>query len=214
MATLLLLVIIGGLSQTETPTNSAVSSPVAFERLSRLVGQWKGSFQWSGGRHDSGPMVASYYLTGAGSAIVENLGTDSTVSMTSVYHLDGPDLRMTHYCAAKNQPRLKATHGDDRHIQFAFLDATNLASLDAPHVTGFDIQFRNDHEITLIFTFSTGGAESHERIDLTRAVVSDAKKSFGPPRLDAPRAGVGPTTSSNAAVALPGHNVPAYSTVP
>jgi len=57
-------------------------------------------------------MSASYYITGNNSAVVENLTTGGTPNMTSVYHLDGADLRMTHYCGAGNQPRLKAERID------------------------------------------------------------------------------------------------------
>jgi hypothetical protein len=48
------------------------------------------------------------YLTGNGSALVESLIMGGVPTMTTVYHLDEADLRMTHYCGAKNQPRLKA----------------------------------------------------------------------------------------------------------
>ena len=48
-----------------------------------------------------------YKLTGAGSALVETQFPGTGHEMVSVYHLDGDDLRMTHYCAAGNQPRVK-----------------------------------------------------------------------------------------------------------
>jgi len=52
--------------------------------------------------------------------------------MTSAYHLDKEDLRMTHYCAAGNQPRLKAGSIDlsKNLFRFDFVDITNLASPD------------------------------------------------------------------------------------
>ena len=83
-------------------TISAVSaeqteSSKALGQIKALIGNWSGTFQWTGGRHDSGSMNASYYVTGNGSAVVENLMNESTPVMTSVYHLDGGDLRMTHF---------------------------------------------------------------------------------------------------------------------
>jgi hypothetical protein len=62
-------------------------------RTGRGVG---GSVEWSGARTEKGKMNATYYLTGAGSSVVENLTVNGTALMTSVYHLDGLDLRMTH----------------------------------------------------------------------------------------------------------------------
>src|SRR5438045_8155180 len=108
----------------------------ALGQIKALIGNWSGTFQWTGGRNNSGSMNASYYLTGNGSALVENLMNESTPVMPSVYHLDGRDLRMTHFCGAQNQPRLKARRIDLDHgaIDFEFVDATNLLSPEAPHV--------------------------------------------------------------------------------
>ena len=69
-----------------------------FAQLKSLAGDWKGTFEWTGARTGKGSMNASYYLTGNGSALVENLIMEGAPIMTSVYHLDGVDLRMTHYC--------------------------------------------------------------------------------------------------------------------
>jgi hypothetical protein len=167
----LLVVLVAGV------TTGAAAAPVsgsaaAYERLTELVGEWRGSFEWSGARTSSGSMGARYYLTGNGSALVEDLEIDGKVVMTSVYHLDGPDLRMTHYCGARNQPRLKATSIDDGAgiVRFSFVDATNLAKPDAPHVHGLEIQLHDDRRIRLTFTFLGEGKESYERIDLARVV--------------------------------------------
>src|SRR5215475_7057857 len=73
-------------------------SSKALSQIKALIGNWSGTFQWTSGRKDSGSMNATYYVTGNGSAVVENLMTESTPVMTTVYHLDGRDLRMTHFC--------------------------------------------------------------------------------------------------------------------
>jgi hypothetical protein len=152
------------------PVDAASPGAAAHERLKALVGDWRGSFEWSGDRTGSGAMNASYYLTGNGSALVENLEVNASVIMTTVYHLDGPDLRMTHYCAAGNQPRLKASDIGENGgvVRFAFVDATNLAKPDSPHVHGFEIRLQSDNKVTLVFTFEGGGKKSYERVELTR----------------------------------------------
>jgi len=90
--------------------------------------------------------------------------------MTSVYHLDGPVLRMTHYCGAGNQPRLRAepASSDPRRIRFAFVDATNLADPRAPHVDGVELLFRDSSHVDLSFHFTAPKGDSLERIALTR----------------------------------------------
>ena len=90
--------------------------------------------------------------------------------MTTVYHADGPDLRMTHYCGARNQPRLKASKIDlaGGALDFAFVDATNLSAPDAPHVTGLEVRFGDADRLTLVFLFEGAGKSSRERISLHR----------------------------------------------
>jgi len=142
----------------------------ALGQIKALIGNWSGTFQWTGGRHDSGPMSATYFGTGNGSAVVENLTNESTPVMTSVYHLDGNDLRMTHFCGAQNQPRLKAHRIDLDHgaFDFEFVDATNLRSPDAPHVHGLEIRVVDANHLTLTFLFQSGSIESREQINLKR----------------------------------------------
>jgi hypothetical protein len=161
--------------------NSAFSaeqteSSKALGQIKALIGNWSGTFQWTGGRNDSGAMNATYYATGNGSAVVENLMNENTPVMTSVYHLNGRDLRMTHFCGAQNQPRLKARRIDLDHgaIDFDFVDATNLRSPDAPHVHGLEIRLIDPNHLTLTFLFQSGSVESREQINLKR---TDAKPS-------------------------------------
>jgi hypothetical protein len=160
-----------GVSEAQNDTGAA-----AFERLSALVGDWSGSFEWSGALSGSGAMNATYYATGNGSAIVENLIVGGVPTMTSVYHLDGADLRMTHYCAARNQPRLKANKIDNAQgiLDFSFVDATNLSSPDAPHVYGVERRFLDADHTILTFLYESGGKRSKERIDLKRVPARPA----------------------------------------
>jgi len=152
---------------------SAPQSPAAaaLARLATLGGDWKGTALWTGGRSGEYAMDASYSTTAGGSAVVETLTQDGVPMMTTVYHVDGADLRMTHYCAARNQPRLKASRIDlaDGAIDFAFVDATNLASPDAPHVSGLEVRFGDADHLTITFRFEGGGKASFERISLQRS---------------------------------------------
>jgi len=145
-------------------------SSAALAQLRSLAGEWEGSLEWTGARTGIGKMNATYYATGNGSAVVENLAVDGVPSMTSVYHLDGADLRMTHFCGAQNQPRLKARQIDVAKgiLDFDFVDATNLASPDAPHVYGLEMRLLGADHITLTFLFEGGGKRSREFIDLKR----------------------------------------------
>jgi hypothetical protein len=153
------------ISQTDS---SAIQ---AFVQMKRAVGEWTGTSEWTGSKTPKAKMDAKYYLTGKGSAMVEDLIMDGQPMMTTVYHLDGSDLRMTHYCAAGNQPRLKADSIDQgkKTIHFSYLDATNLSGESAPHVVGLVWQLPDDDHILLIFEFKTGAADHrYEHILLNR----------------------------------------------
>lgn len=158
------------LSATAGSAEPAVPSDAAFAWLKGLVGTWNGKAQWSGGRTDSYAMSAAYTATGNGSAIVENLATGGVPNMTSVYHQDGPDLRMTHFCGAGNQPRLKASEIDaaKRIVHFKMVDIMGRTS-DRGHVDEVELRFPDADHLTILFTFRGSGAESLERIDLARA---------------------------------------------
>jgi hypothetical protein len=154
------------------------NSAKAFEQLKSLAGDWEGTAEWTGARTGSYPLNAAYYVTGNGSALVENLISEGVPNMTSVYHLDGADLRVTHFCGAQNQPRLKAQRIDLGHgtVDFDFVDITNLRSPDAPHVHGLEIHLIDSNHLTVTFRFQSGGKESRERISLQRVEKKPARQ--------------------------------------
>lgn len=145
------------------------SSSASFSAIKGLVGDWEGHFEWIG-TNRTGQMNAKYYLTGNGSAVVEDLISNGTPSMTTVYHLDGADLRATHYCAAGNQPRLKATSTDqsNKSIKFEMVDITNLTKPEGGHVRDLELRLTSADHLTILFTFVGAGKESVEKIELTR----------------------------------------------
>jgi hypothetical protein len=169
------------------------SGAAAFGQLKALAGDWEGTYEWTGARTAAGSMTATYYATGNGSALVENLIMEGIPVMTSVYHLDGADLRMTHFCAAQNQPRLKAERVDLAHgiIDFGFVDVTNLPSPDASHVDGLELRLIDSDHITVTFLFQSGDKESRERIVLKRVQRKASEKADG--ESGPPASGYSPT---------------------
>lgn len=106
-----------------------VDARAAFATLKSLAGEWKADVT-----HEKGHAGAEhglkvvYRVTANGSAVLETIFPGTDHEMVTMYHLDGDDLRLTHYCAAGNQPRLKldrkASTAD--HYEFAFDGGTNL----------------------------------------------------------------------------------------
>ena len=100
-----------------------------------------------------------YRLTGAGSALVETDFPDSGHEMVSVYHLDGEDLRLTHYCAAGNQPRLKLDRASSTPTRFVFVfdGGSNLDPAKDMHIHGMIMTFEKEGEVEAAWEGYAGG---------------------------------------------------------
>src|SRR6185436_13881923 len=149
-----------------------------FERLKGLAGEWEGTFEWSQGRTGSGPLKARYELTGYGSALMETLIQGGAQTMTSIYHLDGADLRMTHYCAARNQPRLKVTRIDEAagSVEFSFVDLTSGNGPDRGHVEGVFLHILDADHLNIKFIFGGGPGSGVENILVKRVGSKTAQQ--------------------------------------
>ena len=121
--------IAGGNSAAQTPR---VDAQTAFNLLKTLEGSWTA-------QHGPGKTATSRFeLTANGTVLVEHYVNPAIPGgqMMNAYHLDGQDLVLTHYCVARNQPTLRAERFDaaTSEMQFEFLRATNLVTLDAGHM--------------------------------------------------------------------------------
>jgi hypothetical protein len=129
----------------------------AFDRLKRLAGTWEA--QDGSGKQ---PAVSRFEIVGGGSAILEkysdpNLGAGN--EMVTLYHLDGDRLLLTHYCMAKNQPRMQLVAFDPvtNELHFEFLDATNLPSPDVGHMHRARYSLQEADRFTTVWDFVAGG---------------------------------------------------------
>jgi hypothetical protein len=143
----------------------ALAASDMFEQMLKLEGEWAGSYEWTDGRSGGGAMRVRYTVTGAGSALIEDLiNEEGVATMTTVYHVDGADLRMTHYCAARNQPRLKSSLFSDAPpaAEFQLVDVTGLTKYGS--VQAFRIEIVDADHLNLRFTFAgnpkTSGVEN------------------------------------------------------
>ena len=135
-----------------------------FDKLKSLVGEWDGT------SNDGKPVHISYTLTSAGSALMEAIDPGTDHSMISMYHRDGQKLMMTHYCAAGNQPRMRAgdLSADGRTLSFSFVDATNLAKAADPHMVKLVLTFADDDHLNQEWTFRTNGKDAPTVFQLAR----------------------------------------------
>jgi hypothetical protein len=98
-------------------------------------------------------------LTGANSAPVETDFPNSNHEMVSAYHHDGDELRMTHYCAADNQPRLRldGASSTPSRLAFVFDGGSNLDPVKDLHIDGMALTFEKDGEVKSAWEEYAGG---------------------------------------------------------
>jgi hypothetical protein len=150
----LLVLLTTSLALASEPTAAA-----SFDKMKQLAGKWE--VIWEGK-----PMHTSMDVISDGSAIMQN---DTQENMVTMFHLDGPRLMLTHYCAAHNQPRLVGSLRPDGSVEFKFLDATNLPDPSAGHMHRMILTFKDaDHFTEEWFFFKDGKEGKGESFLYTR----------------------------------------------
>ncbi|MEE9131065.1 MAG: hypothetical protein V3T84_13685 [Phycisphaerales bacterium] len=146
--------------ETAPQKTSASVAAAQFEQLKTLVGEWRVT-----GTHGEEVMDASisYRITAAGSVVMETMFGGTEHEMVTMYHLDGDNLMLTHYCAMQNQPRMKAAPSSDTNeITFTYLDGTNMASDQAPHMHSVTFVFLGEDQIKTVWSMHAEGAEQSQ----------------------------------------------------
>ncbi len=137
------------------------AAEAGFEKVKSLAGDWQGKDP------EGKPVTLTYKVISGGSAVMEEMSHGSMVTM---YHLDGGHLMLTHYCEAKNQPRMRTTGltADGKTLDFAFLDATNLTRPTDPHMVALTLTFKDPDHINQKWTYTEGGKDQPETFEFTR----------------------------------------------
>ena len=145
---------------------SAQSAHNSFDTIKSLAGNWEGKTE------TGEPIAVSYKVTAGGSAVMSEIEGGmhgKSEDMISMIHMDGDRLMLTHYCSAGNQPRMTAsTSPDGKTITFNFLDATNLASPDTPHMDHVVFTFIDANHHVEEWHFSLQGKDMVKKFDLER----------------------------------------------
>src|SRR5262245_59948389 len=122
---------------TTADENAPAANAQRFEALKKLAGDWVAL-----GKNEkpTDHVVSSIRVTSGGTALQETIFPGTDHEMVTLYHLDGTDLVLTHYCMLGNQPHMRAEPGKDpKVIIFKFAGGTNLKSTDERHM----------HQVTL-----------------------------------------------------------------
>jgi hypothetical protein len=141
-------------------------SLAVWEKLKKFQGSWQ--CESSG----LGKFKETYKLIAGNSVLMGNEMEDKPdMAMVTMYHMDGDQLMLTHYCMARNQPRLVATKvADDLStVTFEFKDGTNMKSRDTGHMDSVVIRFKDDDNFTSRWSWYQDGKEQWmEEVTATR----------------------------------------------
>lgn len=123
--------------------STPLGAKAAFERLKTLAGTWQGT---AGEGAQSGAVTVTYRVASGGSVVMETIGPGTDHEMISMYHLEGDELVLVHYCAIGNQPKLKLDRGSSTLdlLRFDFVSGTNLVPERDTHIHSAVFHFQAD----------------------------------------------------------------------
>ncbi len=137
-----------------TYTRSAPAK-AGLEKLKSLEGTW------SGDDPEGRPVTVTYEVVSGGTAVLEKIAAEGEPDMVTMYHLDGEHLMLTHYCSMGNQPRMRAQvpAGALERLDFAFVDATNVAADEEGHIRHLTVTFTDERHLTQVWTWRNDDGE-------------------------------------------------------
>jgi hypothetical protein len=129
-----------------------------FDKLKTLEGRWEATTP-------EGKTPITFQVISNGTALIETIVNEN---MVTVYHPDGEAILMTHYCAAGNQPRMRAQGSRGDSLVFQFVDVANLKQSADGHMQRLVIKFKDADHVTEEWTWKEGGKETTSTFHLQR----------------------------------------------
>ena len=164
ITTLVLFLFVAAAPGFAADTATPYDADAAFEALKTLEGEWVS--QSSSGTTSE----VLFEVTAAGSALIKTFSPGTPNEMVTVYHLDGSDLLLTHYCAVGNQPKMRFVESESlSEIRFEFAGGTNMdPAVDAHAHEGWTRIVDGDTIETESIGYSRGKALKPRRSQLQR----------------------------------------------
>jgi len=133
------------------PAAFAGNGPEAFEKLKGLVAHWETD------KTNMAKATLDLELTSGGTAVLEKariVDNGKLVEMTTLYYLDGGDIKLTHYCMAGNQPTMKGSYAaETKTITFDLVSISNVKSADDGHMHHAVYTFIDNDHFKTTWTF-------------------------------------------------------------
>jgi hypothetical protein len=152
-----------------------MSAHDAFATLKGMAGSWHGTPEGVGEEAEAveaGQVTHEIEVSAAGTVVMETMGPGTEHEMINMYHLDGDDLVLTHYCAGGNQPtmRLDREASTGERFIFDFTGGTNLDPATDHFIHDMELGIQGDGKVESVWNSWADGAEAATMIfHLTRA---------------------------------------------
>jgi len=128
---------------------TASAAKQGLDKLKALEGEW---IDVDGVFGTKGAIAVTYRVTSGGKAVVETFPVDTPFEMVTVYHLDGNDLMLTHYCSGGTQPRMRSKGLSGNLLAFDFDGGTNIDPAKTSHMHAAKFEFISANEIRASWT--------------------------------------------------------------
>jgi hypothetical protein len=145
-------------AQSVASGQSAAPAAQAFDRLKALEGDW---IDVDGTFGQKGKVAVTYRVTGAGHTVVETFPVGTKEEMVTVYHLDGDEVALTHYCTSNTQPRMTSRGLQGTRLVFDFAGGANIDATRTSHMHAAAIEFVGADEIKGTWHNWSGGKPDH-----------------------------------------------------
>jgi hypothetical protein len=123
----------------------------AFEKLKSLVGHWETD------KTNMNKATLDLELTSGGTAVLEKfhmVESGKPVEMTTLYYLDGDQIKLTHYCMAGNQPTMRGSYAPEtKTITFDLVSISNLKNPGDGHMHHAVYTFIDNDHFKTTWTF-------------------------------------------------------------
>ena len=154
----LLLATSPAISMQDAAPSQAPETP-KLAMIKKLVGDWYAVGE--DGRATE-QLVSSMRISAGGNAVLETLFPGTANEMLTVYHQDGDDLVLTHYCVVGNQPHMKArSNGKPNQIEFLCQGGGNIRSPQDAHMHHATYEFVNEHRMRTKWEMHQGDQVIH-----------------------------------------------------
>src|SRR5258708_9584621 len=123
----------------------------AFEKLKALVGNWETD------KTKVNKATLGLELAAGGTAVLEKfhrVDNGKPVEMTTLYYLDGDQVKLTHYCMAGNQPTMKGSYApESKTLTFDLVSISNLKTPNDGHMHHAVYTFIDSNHFKTTWTF-------------------------------------------------------------